>query len=376
MGQGAPAPEAPAQANPLVQALMGGGAAPQAAPASMGGGMPAPAPMAGGGAPTAPQGGNAAIIEQLMRSPDPASQRMGMMLVEREMAQQKQAQEQARLAAAAEAAGIDPRLMADPALARAVLAQQNGGGAGGDATMGLNPIFGEDAEGNPVILQLSNRGGASQAPLPEGVQIRRDPIRVDAGTQVILLDPITRQQIGSIPKENEAAAADTARGSAIGRAQGEAMTDAPRAVVQADTILADVDALINDPGLDNTVGWGSFVPFDIPGFNAETRSRLNKLEGQAFLQAFESLKGGGQITEIEGQKATQAMARLGRAQRPEEFRQALREFREVIAAARDRSARRLPQEPASSAGAPVPGSQSVAPGNYRWNPETNRLEPM
>jgi hypothetical protein len=366
----------------LARALMGdqgGMQAPQAAMASMPGAMPQQggmpsqgAPQGAQGMPQAPQGGQNfdAILQQALVNPRTRSAAI-QILQQRQAAMQEQQQQQ-RLDAAADAAGIDRRLMADPALARAVLAQQSGG-AGGDATMGLTPIYGEDAEGNPVLLQMSNRGGVATADLPEGVQIRRDPIRIDAGTQTILLDPITRQQIGVVPKNNREAASETAAGTVEGRTQAESVANAPNAVVQADTILSDIDSIINDPGLDNTVGWGSYVPFDIPGFNAETRSRLNKLEGQAFLQAFESLKGGGQITEPEGKKATQAIARLGQAQTPSEFRKALGEFREVIAAARDRSARRLPQGQDGGQGEP---SAAVAPSRSGSGPRIISVEPV
>jgi hypothetical protein len=60
------------------------------------------------------------------------------------------------------------------------------------------------------------------------------------------------------------------------------------------------------------------------------------LDGQAFLQAFESLKGGGQITEIEGQKATQALGRLDDYQDPEDYKQALIELRDILSTAMGR----------------------------------------
>ena len=58
--------------------------------------------------------------------------------------------------------------------------------------------------------------------------------------------------------------------------------------------------------------------------------RLDQLKGQQFLQAFESLKGGGAITEIEGKKATDAIARMDAASSEAEFTKAAREFQSVI----------------------------------------------
>ena len=50
----------------------------------------------------------------------------------------------------------------------------------------------------------------------------------------------------------------------------------------------------------------------------------------SFLQAFQGLKGGGQITEIEGAKATAALNRMSLAQSEAEFIKAAREFEENV----------------------------------------------
>lgn len=52
----------------------------------------------------------------------------------------------------------------------------------------------------------------------------------------------------------------------------------------------------------------------------------DQLMGQIFLSAFDKLKGGGQITEIEGEKATQAASNLSRKLNPPEYRKALERF--------------------------------------------------
>ena len=56
----------------------------------------------------------------------------------------------------------------------------------------------------------------------------------------------------------------------------------------------------------------------------------DQVTGRAFLEAFDTLKGGGQITETEGVKATQALARLQRTQDPEAFKESLYEFADVV----------------------------------------------
>lgn len=126
------------------------------------------------------------------------------------------------------------------------------------------------------------------------------------------------------------------QGAGVQQAQADAQTE----VVQADAMLNSIDEILADPALDNATGMLSWTQ-RIPGTDAYrfgTRSR--QLEGQAFLQAFESLKGGGAITEIEGQKATQAIGRLDTAQSAEDYRRALNDLRTVVQAGRARSAGR------------------------------------
>lgn len=103
-------------------------------------------------------------------------------------------------------------------------------------------------------------------------------------------------------------------------------------------MIAAIDGVLNDPALETATGVLAWTQA-IPGTDARRfGARARQIEGQAFLQAFESLKGGGQITEIEGLKATQAIGRLDTAQRPEDYRQALTELREILTAAQERAA--------------------------------------
>jgi hypothetical protein len=97
--------------------------------------------------------------------------------------------------------------------------------------------------------------------------------------------------------------------------------------------------------------------------------RIKQLGGGAFLQAFESLKGGGAIQEQEGAKATAALARLANLQQGEKgFREALKEFRDEVIALRqlahDRASGKLPMPPAPTAvapPAPAPAATAAPP---------------
>lgn len=114
---------------------------------------------------------------------------------------------------------------------------------------------------------------------------------------------------------------------------------------KSSALMADIDLLSGLGGLDQLLGVEGIFTRGLESLNlgalrpdAQTaRSILNKIKGGVFLAAFETLKGGGQITELEGQKAEQAQARLLETQSPEAFRDALAELRFYADIARRRA---------------------------------------
>ena len=131
----------------------------------------------------------------------------------------------------------------------------------------------------------------------------------------------------------------------------KAQAEAQRTIDTADQGIATIDQLLNSGGLGAITGIRSKLPI-IPGTDqAKADAIAKQIEGQAFLQAFAGLKGGGQITEVEGAKATTAIARLQRGQSKEDYSQALRELRGILQTARTRAA--TGQTVASEAEAPT-----------------------
>ena len=63
---------------------------------------------------------------------------------------------------------------------------------------------------------------------------------------------------------------------------------------------------------------------------ADFDARLEQVFGGAFLQAYNTLRGGGAITETEGTKGTSAMNRMRRSQSEEEFISAARDYADVV----------------------------------------------
>jgi hypothetical protein len=111
------------------------------------------------------------------------------------------------------------------------------------------------------------------------------------------------------------------------------------------------------PGRQYATGKSSILP-KVPGTApADFQVLLDQIGGQQFLQAFETLKGGGQITEMEGRKATEAMARMNPRQSEEAFLQGVNEFQSIVRSAKERATAKIqPQDSPST-----PAAQSAAP---------------
>jgi hypothetical protein len=114
---------------------------------------------------------------------------------------------------------------------------------------------------------------------------------------------------------------------------------------------------------------------------ADFYTLLEQVQGGTFMQAFNNLKGAGQITEQEGAKATAAIARLNPRQSEEGFNKALMDFDGVLAQAQARSQSNAAQQPAAAAPQAAPaqpqqpatrtirGQTFVQQPNGNWIPQ-------
>lgn len=218
----------------------------------------------------------------------------------------------------------------------------------GAGEYGLQPVWGRDAEGNPVMLQAGKSGEAIRSKIPEGVTLSgKDAIKLDAGTHWVLMDPLTRQQVGIIPKQLKEAEAQ----KASGEEEGKARAALPHAQATVERINSQIDNLINDPELPSALG---FFEGKLPKeWAGEKRSavigKIEQLSGGAFLQARQDLKGGGAITDFESSKAEAAYNRMSRSLSPDEFKSALREFKHYVG----EGYKKLQQKAGSSPAAPA-----------------------
>lgn len=114
------------------------------------------------------------------------------------------------------------------------------GGDSSKSSYGLTPIWGTDASGNPVMGQMSSSGGIQPVQMPNGVTFGKEPIRLDAGDRFILLDPVTRQTVGQIPKSGNVPEGYQPNGNGIAPMPGSPAADKAKAA--ADQAAAQTSA--------------------------------------------------------------------------------------------------------------------------------------
>jgi hypothetical protein len=250
-------------------------------------------------------------------------------------------------------AGVPEHLVGDMAID--LWTQQFTGGAN-PASFSQTPVFLTDPEGNQHIGQMSSGGGVLLngevlPSLPSGWSIiaRPDNMRpVDGGDRQWVFNPNTGQyeagpMKGGAPSANMDVSPapgggrimTPAAGSPEAATQGANIASAKQAV---DTVK-EVGALLRDEeGLNEQFGnilgipqrWGPAYPGSEMG---NWQAAFEQAKGQAFMQARAMLKGGGPITDWEGQVGAAAMSRMEAAVRTGDkatFLDALEDFEAAV----------------------------------------------
>lgn len=116
----------------------------------------------------------------------------------------------------------------------------------GSTKTSLNPIWGEDDQGNAALGQLTDQGSLTRTALPPGFKPSRGVDKVDAGTEWLLYDKQTGQLVGKQPKDLAGASAQTDIGKQNAADLGEVNSNAKKAVAQKNT-LSVMRSLATDP---------------------------------------------------------------------------------------------------------------------------------
>jgi hypothetical protein len=117
-----------------------------------------------------------------------------------------------------------------------------------------------------------------------------------------------------------------------GKYEGGKQTTAGSTIKSSENLIDWIDMASNHPGREAATGFSSLANIaPIPGSARKDFLVLEgQLKGNAFLQAYQQLKGGGPITDREGAIATQAQNRLENAQSEEAYLEALDEMERDI----------------------------------------------
>lgn len=229
---------------------------------------------------------------------------------------------------------LDPDTIAylnsDPELASKYIAQDMG--LSGAGQYGMTPIWGTGADGKPVLMQMNSKGGMNAVQTPPGVTLNDRVNYLDTGTGYI---PVAQHGGGTPASGAQPIAQDVAGKAAAqarGTTQGNVAAQLPQTLASGQRIIDGIDALLKDPGLDRITGpVGSHIPYWFNGDANRAKSQLDMVLGGTFLQAYNDLRGAGQISNAEGQSAKEAYNRLQRTDMNDaDYKQALLEFRQEL----------------------------------------------
>jgi hypothetical protein len=231
---------------------------------------------------------------------------------------------------------------------------------------GLNVFYTQDQDGKVHAWQLSKSGERKEVSI-DGQTPAPQAQFLDLGTAQQPVDRRTGQAIpGAQPMPIDVAG--EAQNKSLGSNTGEAQFALPTAVNNAQMALDEIQAIRDDPSRKTGTGMSSILN-SIPGTGAyDFQKRVDQARSGAFLQAFNSLRGGGAISDAEGRKAEEALARLSTSQTEEGFTKALDDFESVVrkglaVAQQKAGAPQTPIVPSQPQGGPQPGTVE---GGYRF----------
>jgi hypothetical protein len=183
------------------------------------------------------------------------------------------------------------------------------------------------------LITVSDQGIVKEIALPEGFEPEGATRTIDLGTKYAIQDSATGAITAIIDKD----VAGEAEQKEMGKFTGEQKAQAPQNFVTAQNQFNVIMDLLNHPNFEDVFGFIQGRIFTLSPGATDAEEYLKQIQGAAFLQAFETLKGGGQITEVEGRKATQAIARLSTAQSEAAAEQALLELADILITAMNKS---------------------------------------
>jgi hypothetical protein len=189
------------------------------------------------------------------------------------------------------------------------------------------------------------------------------------GKGKFVFDPIERTMIplateGDIQESMAGRERTTVQAREEQKAETQAQLALPERQAAAQRLRGQIEELLTHEGKRFAVGGVAGITPRVPGTpQASFIDRLDQINAAAFLEAFQQLKGGGPITDREGQKATEAISRMKRSTSVKEFDMAAQELIDLI-----NEGVGVTEQKASG--------EVFGKPTKRFNKETGKLEPI
>jgi hypothetical protein len=167
-------------------------------------------------------------------------------------------------------------------------------------------------------------------------------------------------------------ASTKAEGVSLAKATATAKAGLQRFVDTAQTNIDNLEAIRNHPGRQYVAGnyWKANMPDAVAAMRSpdaiDFRQRLSQASRNAFLVAYETMRGAGQISNIEGEEGKGAINRMSAAQTPTEFNNAINDAEKIyklgMRRARNAAQGDFSEHPPESMPSDyTPGQQTAAP---------------
>jgi len=218
--------------------------------------------------------------------------------------------------------------------------------------------------GAPNVNALAPQGGAAAAPnvnaltqAPQAGPTFGRP-KIPFTTPVPVID---KSGNTVLMQGREAVATGATPATPATEARQIAIRKLPDAIAQSKDALNLIDRMVGTAdgktkphkGFEGAVG-AALIPGlrFVPGTSeADFQAMFEQIGGGAFLQAYNTLKGGGQITNVEGEKGTAAINRMKLATSETEFKSAARDFQNVLRRGVETAEKELRAGPGGGGGA-------------------------
>jgi hypothetical protein len=211
----------------------------------------------------------------------------------------------------------------------------------GQRQVGLTPVWGTDAQGKPVLMQLSSTGDVVTPQLPQGVTPSPGGVKaLDLKTHMAIQDR-NGNIIGYVPKDVAGEKEQEVLGKDFGERPAkmrQAQTNMRQLEVQHDRVTRMLDEVDNLAGFWTT-GLMSQPMENIRGTEARRLAgRIRSINANLGLTELRALKDAGvslgQVTEAEHALMQRLYGELSQAESPEDLKRTVADIRRELATAR------------------------------------------